>query len=153
MQPVAPLMHCPRSSLMIRAVALEASLVLTDSIDPTSLVGTTLSDTVILKWREENADLSCRAASPGFEMTMTTLVLDAPAGASDCKSARGTAAMPIMIAAKAVPTRRLGFRKIRSRVAPPRKFRAMDHYGIPSSRRAEMSSVASSPWRERHRAG
>jgi hypothetical protein len=126
--------------------------VLTDKIDPTRLVGTVFSITVSLKSCEANADSSYRAASFGLEMTITTLVFEALAGVSGASIARGTEATPTAIAAKVVPTRRLGFRT-RSRVAPPRKLKVTDHHGTPSSKRAEAINLASAPWRNLHRAG
>jgi len=50
MQPEEPPTHGPRSSLMIRALALEAPLARTDRIDPTNVAGATLSVTVTWKW-------------------------------------------------------------------------------------------------------
>jgi hypothetical protein len=85
---------------------------------------------------------------------MTTVtVLDAPAGVSEANSARGTAAMLIVIAANAEPTRKLGFCVTRSFTALPRKLQAMDHHGIPSSKRTEVSTIASSLCRDRQCAG
>ena len=149
-----PTARAPTEDLADRARVDARSTHVPDRKDrPDTSRGNRLSTTTILKWWVSEGGFQLTSASPGFEMTIVTLVPDALAGVSDANRASGAARSPRTSAATADPIRTLGFRGTRSFAAPLRKLPAIDHHGVPSSKSAAASAAASSPCRDRQRAG